>query len=77
MRSAVPRPSESVIEPSMKFPTKKPETRTWRASLIRKRTEYLGRVEGPDREAAKAAAFQIFKLNDEQRKRLLLQEQPG
>jgi hypothetical protein len=40
-----------------------------RASLIRKRTEFLGHVEAPDREAAEAAAVEEFKLNDEQRKR--------
>jgi hypothetical protein len=33
----------------MKRPTNKPETRTWLASLIRKRTEHLGRVEASDR----------------------------
>jgi hypothetical protein len=60
----------------MKRPTKKPaEPRMWRVSLIRKRTEFLGRVQAPDREAAEAAApVQEFKLNDEQRKRLVLQE---
>jgi hypothetical protein len=61
----------------MKHPTKKPETRTWRAWLIRRRTEHLGRVEAPDREAAEAAAVEKFGLNDEQRKRLVLQEQPS
>ena len=60
----------------MKRPTKKPETRTWLASLIRKRTEHLGRVEAPDRESAEAAAVEKFGLTDEQRKRLVLQEQP-
>jgi hypothetical protein len=60
----------------MKGPREEPEPRVWRASLIRKRTEFLGRVEAPDRNAAEAAAVEKFKLNDEQRKRLVLQEQP-
>jgi hypothetical protein len=47
----------------------------WRVSLIRKRAEFIGRVEAPDREAAETAAVEEFKLNDEQRKRLVLQEQ--
>jgi hypothetical protein len=59
----------------MKRPTKKPEPRWWRVSLIRKRTEFLGRVEAPDREAAEVAAVEEFKLTEEQRKRLVVQEQ--
>jgi hypothetical protein len=55
--------------------TNKRETRIWLASLIRKRTEHLGRVEAPDRASAEAAAVERFKLTDEQRKRLVLQEQ--
>jgi hypothetical protein len=58
----------------MKPSPTKPEIRTWRAWLIRKRTEYLGRVEVPDRETAEVAAVEKFKLNDEQRKRLVLRE---
>jgi len=46
-----------------------------RASLIRKRAEFLGRVQAPDREAAEPATIEEFKLNGEQRKRLVLQEQ--
>jgi hypothetical protein len=61
----------------MKRPTTKPEIRTWRASLIKQRAEFLGRVEAPDREAAEAAAVEKFRLTDEQRKRLVLQEQRG
>jgi hypothetical protein len=54
------------------------EIRTWRAWLIRKRTEYLGRVKAPDRETAEVAAVEKFKLNDEQRRRLVLREKlPG
>jgi hypothetical protein len=59
----------------MKRPNKKDDLRTWRASLIRSRAEYLGLVHAKDRAAAEAAAVEKFKLTDEQRKRLMLQEQ--
>jgi hypothetical protein len=39
----------------IKRPTENPDMRTWRASLIRRRTEFLGHVEEPDREAAEVA----------------------
>jgi hypothetical protein len=58
----------------MKRSTKAPESRMWRASLIRKPRETLGTVWAPDREAAEAAAVGQFGLSDEQRKRLVLQE---
>jgi len=45
-------------------------------SLIRKRGEFLGHVEAPNREAAEAAAVEEVKLNAEQRKHLVLVEQP-
>jgi hypothetical protein len=49
--------------------------RSWRASLFRKRgTRFLGHVNAPDREAAKIAAVEWFKLDDEQRRRLVVQE---
>ena len=60
----------------MKRSCKPSEPRMWRVSLIRKRTEFIGRVWAPDRKAAEIAAVEEFKLNDEQRKRLVLQ-QPG
>jgi hypothetical protein len=50
------------------------KVRQWRASIIRKRMEILGRVAAADREAAEATAVEEFKLNDWQRKRLVLQE---
>ena len=56
-------------------PPKQPESRAWRASLLRAKAEYLGIVHAPDREAAEAAAVEQFGLNDEQRKRLVLHEQ--
>ena len=50
--------------------------RDWRVSIIRKKLEHLGRVAAPDREAAETAAVEEFKLNDQQRKRLVIQEAP-
>ena len=55
----------------------------WRASLIRKRSRYLGfmsnqilgYVDAPDRESAEAAAVSAFSLTEEQRKRLVVQQQ--
>ena len=48
--------------------------RGWRASLIRKRSQVLGDVEAPSREAAKAVAVRVFNLNEHQRTRLVVQE---
>jgi hypothetical protein len=48
---------------------------TWAVSLVRKRGEFLGFVEAPDREAAEAAAAVRFNLSEEQRARLVVQEQ--
>jgi len=50
------------------------QPRTWHVLIIRKRGEFLGTVEAPDREAAEAAAIERFELTDEQRKRLVLRE---
>jgi hypothetical protein len=49
-------------------------SRSWRASLIRKRAQVLGDVEAPSREAAEAAAVRAFNLTAEQRSRLVVQE---
>lgn len=46
---------------------------TWRVLMIRKRLEYLGRVDAPDRQAAEAIAVTEFRLTDEQRTRLVLE----
>jgi hypothetical protein len=63
----------------MKAPTppqrKAAKLRSWRASLLRSRALYLGTVEAPDQEAAEAAAVTKFGLDDEQRRRLAVQEQ--
>jgi hypothetical protein len=55
-----------------------PESRTWRASLIRgKRMEFLGFVyKAVDRQAAEVAAVAEFGLNEEEVKGLVIQEQP-
>ena len=45
--------------------------RSWRASLIRKRSQVLGDVEAPSREAA---AVRTFNLSGQQRSRLLVRE---
>ena len=60
----------------MKRPTRKFDPRRWRASLIRSRIEHLGHVTAHTREAAEQAAVEGFKLTDEQRKPLVLQEVP-
>jgi hypothetical protein len=49
--------------------------RAWRVSIIRKRWQYLGTVDAPNEKAAAATAVAEFNLNDEQRRRLVLQEQ--
>jgi hypothetical protein len=49
-------------------------SRSWRASLIRKRAQILGYVNAPDRAAAEAAAVKAWSLDAEQRSRLVVQE---
>jgi len=60
---------------SMKPLTERITIRTWRASLLKRRAEYLGKVHAPNSTAAEAAAIKAFSLNDAQRRRLLLQEE--
>jgi hypothetical protein len=57
-------------------PSPAAKVRDWRVMIIRKKMERLGRVAAADRDAAEAAAVEEFKLTDEQRKRLVLQELP-
>jgi hypothetical protein len=54
--------------------TPKAAQRTWRASIIRKRLGRLGRVYAGNRATAEAVAVKEFKLTDEERKRLLIEE---
>jgi hypothetical protein len=50
-------------------------SRSWRASLIRKRAaQILGYVNAPDRAAAEAAAVKAWSLDADQRSRLVVQE---
>lgn len=54
--------------------TPKAALKTWRASIIRKRLGRLERVWAADRATAEAMAIKEFGLNDEERKRLLIEE---
>jgi hypothetical protein len=54
--------------------TPKAALRIWRASIIRKRLGRLGRVYAENRATAEAVAIEEFKLTDEERKRLLIEE---
>jgi hypothetical protein len=47
-------------------------SRSWRASLIRRRGQVLGDVDAPSREAAEAV--RTFGLTPDQRNRLVVQE---
>ena len=61
-----------------RMPAKKKATadklRKWRVWVLRQRARRLGDVQAPDRESAEAAAVKEFKLDDEQRRRLVVQE---
>ena len=48
--------------------------RSWRVAILRNRAHYLGDIQAPDEKSAEAAAAVEFKLSDEQRKRIVLQE---
>ena len=49
-------------------------SRSWRASLIRRKGQVLGDVDAPSREAAEAEAVRTFNLTPDQRSRLVVQE---
>jgi hypothetical protein len=57
-------------------PPKKITRQRLAAAKLRSRSEYLGSVEAPDRERAKAAAIKHFDLDQDQRGRLLILERP-
>jgi len=62
----------------MKSARKKPtdaKLRSWRVSVLRSRAQHLGTVEATNVKAAEAAAVAEFNLSDEQRRRLVVQEQ--
>ena len=48
--------------------------RSWRVTILRNKALFLGTVHAPDERAAEAAAAVRFGLNDEQRKRIAVQE---
>ena len=48
--------------------------RSWRISILRQRAHNLGIIEAPDAKTAEAEAVKLFRLTDEQRKRLAVQE---
>jgi hypothetical protein len=62
------------------MPTKRvrqpPKPRTWRVSLIKKKMEYVGRVQAADKVSAELAAAAEFGLKDHERTRLLVEEVP-
>jgi hypothetical protein len=43
---------------------KKPETHTWKITLIRERGKLLGRVEAPDERTAIAVAIEQFEIRN-------------
>ena len=48
--------------------------RSWRVSILRKSRQYLGTVNAPDERAVQAAAAVRLGLNEEQCKRIAVQE---
>jgi hypothetical protein len=50
--------------------------RSWRVSLLRQRARYLGTIEARDEKTAEAAAVEQFGLDDDERRRLAVREQP-
>jgi hypothetical protein len=48
--------------------------RWWRVAILRTRAKHLGDVQAPDAKAAEAEAIAEFKLDEEQRRRLVVQE---
>jgi hypothetical protein len=62
-------PSKRVPQPS--------KPRTWRVSLIKKKMEYVGRVQAVDKASAELTAAAEFELDDHQRTRLFVEEVPA
>jgi hypothetical protein len=61
----------------MPRPPKKPtaaKLRNWRVAIMRSRPQQIGTVAAPDRQAAEAEAVKAFRLDEDQRKRLLILE---
>ena len=55
---------------------KTPQPRTWRVSLIKKKMEYVGRVQAADKASAELVAAAEFQLKDHDRTRLFIKEVP-
>ena len=64
-------PAQKKIRPTKATAAK---LRSWRVAILRNRAYYLGDIQAPDEKSAEAAAAVQFKLSDEQRKRIVLQE---
>ena len=64
--------------PKKPRPPQEPATaaklRSWRVTILRNRAKEIGIVQAPNAKAAEAAAIAEFKLDDEQRRRLVVQE---
>jgi hypothetical protein len=62
----------------MRAPKKKAtaaaKIRTWRVSILRARAQYIGDVHAPDQKSAEAAAITEFKLDQQQRRRIVVRE---
>jgi hypothetical protein len=61
----------------MRPPKKKPtaaKLRNWRVSVLRSRAVYLGNVQAATEQAAQAAAAAQFRLDEGQRRRLVVRE---
>jgi hypothetical protein len=54
--------------------TPKAALKPWRASIFRKKLDRLGRVYAVDRATAEAVAVEEFRLTDNERSRLLIEE---
>jgi hypothetical protein len=54
--------------------SKAAKVRPWRASLLRARNHFLGVVYAADEKAAEAAAVAEFKIDPQQRRRLVVRE---
>jgi len=61
--------------PTKRIP-KPPKPRTWRVALIKKKMEYVGRVQAPDKASAELVAATEFQLKDHDRSRLFIEEVP-
>jgi hypothetical protein len=73
-RTALERATSSRPHKPSKANPRAIASRSWRASLIRKKGQVLGDVEAPNREAAEAEAVRTFNLSPEQRSQLVVQE---